>query len=161
MSFREPGGEKGGEILIPLDYVGDRLYAVLGSRKMVILRPRGAANTYEVVGETYVHGFMDGEALLQPLQAPWRLLYKANSTGQWYATFANSTAGEITQLDPRLGPLPAEWEQVSDGATRAPDDQTVTRFRHKVSGDVIDSYPQLLPGPLQQRGIGLEEVRLV
>lgn len=141
--------------------IGDRLYAVLGSRKMVILRSRGAANTHEVVGETYVHGFMDGEAFLQPVPKPWRVLYRANSTGQWYATFANTTTGEVTQIDPRLGPPPAEWEQVSGGATRAADDQTATRFQHKVSGDVIESYPQLLPGPLQQRGIGLEEVRLV
>jgi hypothetical protein len=42
---------------------GDRIYVLLGCSVPLILRPRQGQPSYQVVGECYLHGFMDGEVL--------------------------------------------------------------------------------------------------
>lgn len=55
--------EKGYLGLAPADSrQGDRIYVVLGCNMPVVLRKCG--DFYTVVGESYLHGFMDGEAIL-------------------------------------------------------------------------------------------------
>ncbi len=42
---------------------GDQICVLLGCNIPLILRQRKIEGTYEIVGECYLHGFMDGEAL--------------------------------------------------------------------------------------------------
>jgi hypothetical protein len=42
---------------------GDRICVLLGCSIPLILRPREGQPSYQVVGECYLHGFMDGEVL--------------------------------------------------------------------------------------------------
>ncbi|KAL9595844.1 MAG: hypothetical protein Q9219_006186 [cf. Caloplaca sp. 3 TL-2023] len=43
--------------------VGDSVWLVPGSEVLVVLRKRPGVNRYELVGDCYVHGLMDGEAV--------------------------------------------------------------------------------------------------
>lgn len=40
---------------------GDRLFILMGYDSPVILRPHGTA--YKLIGDAYIHGIMEGEAL--------------------------------------------------------------------------------------------------
>ena len=44
--------------------VGDQVIIFLGASTRILLRPKG--NAYIVVGDTYVHGMMDGQAFEDP-----------------------------------------------------------------------------------------------
>ncbi|EPE33782.1 hypothetical protein GLAREA_06795 [Glarea lozoyensis ATCC 20868] len=49
--------------LAPMNSVpGDRIALLEGGRVPFILRPTGNENQFEMVGDAYVHGIMDGEA---------------------------------------------------------------------------------------------------
>lgn len=42
---------------------GDKICVLLGCSIPLVLRPRLDTNSYEVIGECYLHGFMNGEVL--------------------------------------------------------------------------------------------------
>ena len=48
--------------------VGDQICVLLGGDIPFVLRPDEGRNTYRLVGEAYLHGFMQGEALGLGLQ---------------------------------------------------------------------------------------------
>lgn len=124
--------------------------AILGCTGIVILRPKGSTG-YEVIGECYLHGRMDTETFLGPLEAPWKVKCKLDSSGYWYPYFVNVDSSYETADDPRLGPMPSEWETVE--TQRTSDDPPVfVRFRNKVTGEIMNSNPQMLPEALRQRG---------
>ena len=50
---------------------GDVVCVILGCNSPLLLRPLSNGN-YTVVGECYIHGFMNGEALLGPLPEGWK-----------------------------------------------------------------------------------------
>lgn len=48
--------------LVPkLANVGDEIYLLAGGKFLYVLRPQG--DCYRLIGECYIHGLMDGEAL--------------------------------------------------------------------------------------------------
>lgn len=58
---------------------------------------------FRVVGSCYILGFSDGEAILGPVAAPWKVVLRAaeddgiNGCG---VRFQNTVTGEETQFDP-------------------------------------------------------------
>jgi hypothetical protein len=50
---------------------GDVVCVLLGGNMPFILRPGAEVGTYGYVGQAYVHGFMDGEALQQGKESKW------------------------------------------------------------------------------------------
>jgi hypothetical protein len=79
----------------------------------MLLRPStDDPSTFKIVGNCYVYGIMDGEALLGPLLPPWKGRSELNAQGDNQPTYWNSETKEYSQLDPRLGELPEEWESI-------------------------------------------------
>ncbi|OAA55793.1 Heterokaryon incompatibility [Niveomyces insectorum RCEF 264] len=139
---------------------GDKLFAVLGSLGMIILRPT-PDGTYKVVGASYVHGFADAEALLGPLATPWRVECAYNAGGQWSPSFVNDATGQTTDIDPRFGPLPPDWECLAEVPRAADDPPVNARFRNKDTGMLANADPRLQPEVLEARGVDLQEIKLV
>lgn len=135
----------------------DQACMVLGSDALLILRPN-VGKTYRVVGECYIDGFMEREALLGALPSNWQLIqrYFPNLGGS-YVCYINMETGEVQVEDPRLGPLPVGWHYEDHEAEHA-----YNRFSNEEIG-VVDSRfdPRLSPEALKARGVSLQEFRLV
>lgn len=164
---------------------GDHLFVLLGCSAPLVLRPVAStipATTisttlepvpinnvqYHVVGKTWVHGLMYGEALLGSLPPNIALQMRRVDTGREYWTihFQNTDTSEISQEDPRLGPLPEGWEALqgssgSDHERTEDDPYFFTRFRDTRSGEIINADPRLLAEELRKKGVNLMDVQLV
>lgn len=124
----------------------------------MILRPT-TDGLFQVVGESYLHGMTNGEALVGPLPYPWKLKIRKVS-GRKEPLYSNPDTGTQTSEDPRLGDLPLDWEKVERERTR--DDPVIfAPYRNKRTGEEINSDPRLLPEALLARGVNLEKFRLV
>ena len=86
--------------------VGDRVAVLINCPSAMILRPK-RDGTFQVVGEIYLHGFMDCEAFLGP--TPSSLHRTCHRTGDNCHTYVDTASGGIYVEDPRLGPLPPAW----------------------------------------------------
>jgi hypothetical protein len=78
---------------------GDILSVILGCRNPLLLR-RNDSNEYAVVGECYVIGLMDGEALLGPLPRQFRRVSKLS--GRYQRAWMNTETQKIQWNDPRF-----------------------------------------------------------
>jgi len=80
---------------------GDQVWVLLGSRKLLLLRPFGGPR-YLIVGECYLCGFSHGEAILGPLPEDIRPIWTPVNGGVYAEVFENSRAGGREREDPRL-----------------------------------------------------------
>ncbi|KAH7380692.1 heterokaryon incompatibility protein-domain-containing protein [Pyrenochaeta sp. MPI-SDFR-AT-0127] len=149
----------------------DKLCVLLGYNYPVLLRPTDPngrlVEKYRVVGPTYVHGLMEGQAILGPIPAPWKMVIRnpeklqtSYSAVAVDPSFYNPDTGEGTRQDPRLGALSHEWEQA-----HKVDESRIGVFvqyhRNTNTGEMINSDPRLLPEALKSRGIPLQTIILV
>lgn len=70
----------------------------------IVLRPLSTGG-YSVVGEAYVHGFMNSEAFLGQLDRDWRVQVRKNAKqdGYFYPAYYNvDNDRDPTRIDPRL-----------------------------------------------------------
>jgi len=125
-----------------------------------MLLRKTSEGVYNVVGECYIHGIMDGESLLGPLPSAWGICPARNSNGIYVPKYWNFEIDAMTSEDPRLGELPPEWESIKQ--QRTPDDPLLfAPHRHKLTGEIINSDPRMLPEALRARGVDLQILRLV
>ena len=136
---------------------GDQACILLGCRALLILRPNDA-QTYKVVGEAYMDGFMEGEALLGALPTNWqRVRRHFPALGCFCKAFINVKTGDVQVEDPRLGPLPAGW-RVADHRKK----HAYNKFcNEELEVTVTNTDPRLSPEALRARGVNLQEIRLV
>lgn len=131
----------------------------LGCHIPIVLRQIGE-DAYEVVGECYFHGIMDGESILGPLPAPWKIRMTTNIGGIHEITYWNPQTNVTSQEDPRLDSLLPEWERLPQEWTR--EDPVITAWhKNKVTGEVMNSDPRMLPDALIARGVKLEHFKLL
>jgi hypothetical protein len=130
---------------------------LLGSDLPVLLRPT-AFGAFRVVGPCFVHGLMDGEALLGPMPSPWKLEV-SNSPGPGWANYFVKSSSVKTLDDPRLPPLPSKWEEVG----RNVHDFTTTKtyFRNTTTSETMKFDPRMLPKALEARGVKLKRFQLI
>ena len=136
---------------------GDQACILLGCPALLILRPNDA-QTYKVVGEAYIDGFMEGEALLGALPTNWQRVERHfPELVCYYTAFINVKTGDVQVEDPRLGPLPAGWRTIEHRRKHA-----YNVFSNEELG-VTATYtdPRLSPEALRARGVKLQEIRLV
>jgi hypothetical protein len=130
----------------------------------MLLRPSpDGTDSYSIVGECYMHGLEDSQAILGPLPDEYRAQLSKSKDGQSTAlVFQNMTTGEVSPQDPRLEPLGGPdypWERVE--MERDPDDPpSVQCFRNTLDGRVMKSDPRVLPDALRRRGAKLVEFNL-
>ncbi|KAF2099797.1 HET-domain-containing protein [Rhizodiscina lignyota] len=140
---------------------GDLICIFLGSRTPMVLRPR-PGERYQVIGSAYVHGVHDGEALLGSLPDSWKFESTPVNHVSIYNRFINISTGEVVDItdDPRLGPLPEEWGFTDERPTTLDASQTPLCFRNKITGEIINSDPRMLPDALRARGVKLRTFAL-
>ncbi|KAI3320241.1 HET-domain-containing protein [Xylariaceae sp. AK1471] len=140
---------------------GDEVFVILGCDVPVLLRPTSSGE-YEVVGDCYLHGIMDGEALLGALPPAWSAQLVPTADGVDRRLFRNADTNITTSEDPRLVNLsiPAEWESIEFEWTPA-DPIYCKKFRNTNTGEFINSDPRLFPEALIERGVPLKTITLV
>ncbi|CAI9634186.1 unnamed protein product [Alternaria burnsii] len=137
---------------------GDSIVVLLGCYIPMILRPleKGA---YVIIDRCYVHGLMDGEALLGDLPRSWTV-QSHHIDDAFVFKYYNRDTECLTSEDPRLPSLDESWRKVF--RMRTPDDPLhVTYFEHIPTGRIINSDPRLLPHALRSRGVNLETFALI
>jgi hypothetical protein len=137
---------------------GDKVCVLLGCSYTVILREQPSGK-HLFVACAYVHGLMDGEALLGPLPPGYTVAVERDRNGDNVQTFVDSTTKTETTHDPRLEPLPAAWEPVVVTDRLWPT-KLVDAFRHKETEQVLYSDPRLLPDALRARGVPIKTFTL-
>jgi hypothetical protein len=146
--------------LSPIEVIrSDIVCVLLGCPHPVLLRKQFPGK-HLFVTCAYVHGLMDGEAFLGPLPEGSKAVVRWDRNGDTYQLFVDSTTQTKTKQDPRLEPLPAEWERalVKD---RFWPTKKVDGFRNKDTGQTMDSDPRMLPDALRARGVPLETFTLL
>jgi hypothetical protein len=133
---------------------------ILGCNSPVILRPLGGT-TYRLVGDSFVYGLNDAQALLGKLPDGWRVQVFDHPEQDFRIEhrFYNEKTTELTAHDPRLENDPA-WQRVPvSGIGRVlegNDPLIVDFFRNKATGEIINSDPRLRPEVLERRGVETE-----
>lgn len=80
--------------------VGDEVYVVIGARAPVVLRPGPGEGEHQIVGACYLHGAMNGEALMGPLPPHVdRIIVSRELDG---TRFHDHHTGKIWPCDPRI-----------------------------------------------------------
>lgn len=137
----------------------DCIAVLLGCESPMVLRPTDDGH-YTVVGECYVHGLMESEALLGPLPAHWERIFRYDEgTERDYDVFVDRRRGIYQPEDPRFGPLPEGWYREEH-----PKQHLYTWFRHPTREDDVftsDNDPRMLPESLRERGVELQEFALI
>ncbi|KAF7186782.1 hypothetical protein HII31_11879 [Pseudocercospora fuligena] len=78
---------------------GDQIAVVLGCNNAIVLRDKGP--DYELVGDAWLDGFMDGEALLGPVPPRYQVLNDRQHPMVLRPLFLDLETREITLQDPR------------------------------------------------------------
>ena len=136
---------------------GDQACVILGCKPPLILRPDDE-KSYRVVGDCYIDGFKDGEALLGALLSDWHYVLRYfPDLKDSFRAFLNTKTGDIQVEDPRLGPLPAGW-RIGEHRNQ----HAFNRFSNDETG-ILNTWvdPRLSPEALKARGVNLQEIRLV
>ncbi|KAI4112705.1 MAG: hypothetical protein LQ345_006187 [Seirophora villosa] len=134
----------------------DCIVILLGCQSPMVLRPTDDGS-FLVVGECYVEGLMEGEALLGPLPSNWRLASRFDEeTRRWWDMFKDRDQGVWQVEDPRLGPLPKGWYEVEH-----PKQHLYAKFRDETEDTPTSFDPRMLPSSLRERGIEVQDFNLV
>jgi hypothetical protein len=138
---------------------GDKVCVLLGCPLPVLLRGQ-SFDKHLFVACAYLHGLMDGEALLEPLPEGCKVVLGNDHNGKTFQFFVDSTTQTETGEDPRLEPLPAEWERFITKDRLWPT-KKVEGFWNKHTGQIMHSDPRMLPNALRARGVALETFTLL
>ncbi|KAL9012302.1 MAG: hypothetical protein Q9173_002923 [Seirophora scorigena] len=134
----------------------DCIVILLGCQSPMVLRPTDDGS-FLVVGECYVEGLMEGEALLGPLPSNWRRVVRFDEeTKEWWGMFKDRDQGVCQVEDPRLGPLPKGWYEVEH-----PKQPLRAVFRDETKDVATHFDPRMLPSSLRERGVELQDFNLV
>jgi hypothetical protein len=136
---------------LSLTIQGDLIVVLLGFDAPVVVRSQGNGH-YAVIGEAYVHGLMNGEAILGSIPLGWKAQAKRNKQGSLVQIFTQEgSQAEPTYEDPRLGPLPTGWK-----LTRADTLQDTTFHDESAQHVHKENDPRLLPQALIDRGVKIQ-----
>ena len=127
---------------------------------MAIFRPNKFGQ-HRVVGQGYLHGFVDTEAFLGSLPSCWETKIVFDFVNySTFPLFVNKETGVESTEDPRLGPVADDWQRLEPVRT-AYDPSYYAKFRNRLTGDVMNSDPRMQPEELERRGVKLQTFSLV
>jgi hypothetical protein len=146
----------------------DEVCILLGHERPILLRTVSSCSkpvNYKVVGESYIHGLMEGQAILGSIPVPWSVMLRLSdslliSQRRDETYFYNSDTKVKSRHDPRLGVLSDEWEEI-DVEDEVRLGTLIQHYRNKLTGEIINSDPRLLPEALEARGVLLETFELI
>ena len=134
---------------------GDLVAVLLGCRMPMMLRTCSEGG-YQVIGEAYYDGFMNGEALLGPLPEPHVARHRYDGARLWYWNYLNQETGHFQVEDPRLGPLPPGWSLRSHS-----EEDFGQWIVNDETGEDACPDPRLTSEALRERGVPLQKLVLV
>ncbi|KAF2163511.1 hypothetical protein M409DRAFT_26123 [Zasmidium cellare ATCC 36951] len=145
---------------------GDTLAILLGCQYAMVLRPSEVdRDCYRVIGNALCTHIMDAEPLLGPLPSEFECVQILNEGDGSYRmpAFKNRLDGSVTHRDPRLPPLPPEWETLSGTATQEFILHSPLAYRNSLTQAVLDFRrdPRMDADALKERGIEIETFTLV
>jgi hypothetical protein len=144
---------------------GDIIAVLLGHDYPMLLRPSPeTARKYRVLSRCYMYGIMDAEAILGPLPVSWKvgLVHALRPGEKTRCMFSESPIHSYYMHDPRfgLGSFPQHWEPIEmEDEMRL--SWEVQHYRHRITGEVINSDPRMLPDSLKARGVQIETICLI
>ncbi|KAK1242546.1 hypothetical protein MKX08_005358 [Trichoderma sp. CBMAI-0020] len=144
---------------------GDTICVIPGCNSPVVLRQTRDGN-FRLVGSSFVYGLNDGQTLLGSLNHPWRVQIFDHPDQDFRIEhrYYNQETRELAVSDPRLEDHP-DWERVSLEDLGRPligDDPIILEFfKNKMTGEIINSDPRLLPEALEARGVDLQWFTIV
>jgi len=142
---------------------GDVVGVFLGCTIPLLLRRvPGRKEEYHVVGGCYVQSLMLGELFLGNLPDNWRY-HSKQANGMLDIKFAFKDQ-KPTCDDPRLGPLPPDWEFRGDGIAKAKigvDDSGRRWYENVRTGEETWSDPRMTSEGLRARGVAIKDFILV
>ncbi|KAL2065756.1 hypothetical protein VTL71DRAFT_3426 [Oculimacula yallundae] len=149
---------------------GDIVAIILGCCTPLLLRPtQQDTHTYRVVGDCYIAGMMDTEALLGPLPAGWSRKYAHNASDRAVILYKNGST--TTQDDPRASAFPQGWRNrfgtKDNQLVNEPDYGDEMGHLGRIWWDNLGTGqrtlydPRLTPDLLRARGVDMVEITLV
>ncbi len=137
---------------------GDCIAVLLGSPSPLVVRPQERSR--EMIGECFVHGLSDSTSILGPLPSPWKVVGSWGDGNRYLFRFFNTETNESTAEDPRLTSFECDWERI-DHKPDANDLELYDYFKHKETGEIMNSDPRMLPETLEAHGIKLTTFCLI
>lgn len=100
--------------------VGDIVVAFLSCTAFTVVRPSPEReNRYTVVGEAFVYGLTNGEAVLGPLPEHFRAEYHLNPDSDgFFNAYRDTRTDDVSKRDPRLDVLGIPFETWPNGSPR-------------------------------------------
>lgn len=118
----------------------------------MILRPHAEGQCL-VVGPCFVPGYMEAESILGPLPPDWEL--NVTMLSPWDEVYyTNTVTQEKTAHDPRLEPLPDDWELFENS-------ESGVFYRKKDGTTESRSDPRMTPESLQKLKVHLQWLSLI
>jgi hypothetical protein len=135
---------------------GDIVAVVLGLGTPLVLRPIND-NKFQVVGEAYYSGIMEGEALLGPQPDGIEIFHwDSPATGALFPAYFDRNENTVASLDPRLGDMPPDWKIEIDL-----EDVLHRWFVNEETGEKTDKDPRVTLELLKNRGVELQVFDLI
>lgn len=139
---------------------GDLVTVLLGCDSAMILRPC-QGDRFQVVGEAFCSGCMDGEVLLGPLPDGVERIQRDIDRGDGMAlentwTCIDRSTGIFDYEDPRLGKLPDGWKIMAHD-----EDEYWSMYGNEELGITNGEDPRLTAEALKERGVDLREFVLI
>jgi hypothetical protein len=88
----------------------DEVVVIPGCSSPMVLHPTDEGR-HQVVGECFILGFMDGEALLGPLPEGYENITKLNEHNRWYKAYRDWRTDEVHWTDPRFNLFRSEMQE--------------------------------------------------
>ncbi|KAI4173796.1 MAG: hypothetical protein LQ346_008354 [Caloplaca aetnensis] len=137
--------------------IGDQVCVILGCQRPLLLRKMESGNM-AVIGDCYIHGLMNGEALLGTLPLKWRCSYILTAGWGYQNGFVDQETGDHLFEDPRLGELPPGWRREDPESPADPYNWFVNDETGERTEFPID--PRMTADALRARGVPLQEFLL-
>lgn len=141
---------------------GDQICVVLGCGSPLVLRPT-RDELFHLVGECYVPGLMNGEALLGSLPSPWEMGQVGNNNERLYVKGTLTT-----QKDPRIELISSSWQTFYDNEGEITDcesgqygDLNPRCFKNLHTGSISWPDPRLTKECLIETGVAMKDFVII
>jgi hypothetical protein len=139
---------------------GDIIVCLLGAERPNVIR-KTEDQKYTIIGECFLPEAADMRSFLGPLPHPWEVrFFVENMEGAGNYRYFNSMTGELTDQDPRLGPLPEGVEVIPRRLRTGEYPRIFQTYRNHVTGVEEMSDPRLTSAALQSQGIHIQRFLL-
>ncbi len=111
---------------------------------------------FQVLGECYVQGLNDGEAILGNLPSHRRVIRYDENSDTWSDALVDDRTGDVLTLHPALRQMEEGWRIHNQGKLDG-----TQRYFNSNTGEISDLHPNLSVDALRKRGVELRSFDLI